>query len=119
MQRTVIDLNDPPPQFAGHRALLDEARELVVEALRRLGPGVSLDDVVVVVTEPEFAAESGRACIAVRSLDAVLAKVRDPNRRADLQTPPATGFVRVVLFTRGDLAVLAMRVRIPDAIAMS
>lgn len=52
MQRSTVNLNAPPPQFARRQALL-------VEALRRLGPGVELDDVVIVVKEPELAAERG------------------------------------------------------------
>lgn len=119
MQRSTVNLNDPPPRFARHRALLDEARELVVEALRRLGPDVELDDVVVVVKEPALAAERGETRVSARSLDAVLAKMCAPNRRADLQKAPPSGFVRVALFTRRDFALLTMRVRPADAVTVS
>lgn len=119
MQRRTVNLNDPPPEFAYQRALFSEARELVMEALRRLGHGVELDDVVVVVREPEVAAERGVPRVSAKSLDAMLARMRDPNQRADLQKDPAPGFVRVALFMRRDLALLTMRVRPADAIAAS
>lgn len=119
MQRTRIDLNAPPPQFARHHALLDEARELVMEALRRLGPGVELDDVVVVVKEPTLAAERGEPRVSARSVTTVLAKMRDPIRRADLRKAPAPGFVRVALFTHRDLSLLTMRVHPADTVVVS
>ena len=119
MQRRTVNLNDPPPEFAYHRALLDDARELVMEALWRLGPGVELDDVVVIVKEPELAAERGEPRVSVRSLERVLRKVLDPDRRADLQKVPESGSVRVALFTRRDLALLAMCVRPEDTAAVA
>lgn len=119
MQRSTVNMNAPPPQFAHHQALLVEARELVIEALRRLDHGVALDDIVVVVMEPKLASERGQTRVSARVLDNVLAKVRDPNRRADLEKVPPAGFVRVALLTRRDLALLSMRVRPAVAIAAS
>ncbi len=119
MQRSTVNLNAPSPLFVRHQALLVKARELVMEALRRLDRGVELDDVVVVVMEPELAAERGATRVSARSLDALLAKMRDPNQRADLRKVPSPGFVRVALLTRRDLALLSMRVRPSVAIAAS
>jgi hypothetical protein len=80
MQRSTVNLNDPPPEFDYHRALLAAARELVMEALRRLGPGVELDDIVVVVKEPELAAERGENRVSARSLEAVLSSSATASR---------------------------------------
>lgn len=111
MQHRMVDLNTPPPSFAHHHALLDDAREIVTETLRRLDPVIALDDIVFLVMEPKLAAERGQDHVSVRLLERVLPKVSDPKRRADLQKVPAPGFVRVALFAHRDIAYLSMRVR--------
>ena len=111
MLNALTNMNDPLPEFALHRALLDDARSTVTDALQQLGGGVDLDELVVVVVEPRLAAQIGRRRIDVKVLDAVLPKVSDPTLRAVLRRRPAPGFVRVVLFAGTERVALTMRVR--------
>lgn len=117
MPDATINMNAPPSEFTRHRALLDDARERITDCLRRDGRNIDLDEWVVVVIEPDLAREASKPTIKFQPYRAVVEKFRNPRQRADLQKQPAPGFVRVALFTRGDLALLTMRVR-PDVIIL-